>query len=188
MSYKFLFGLIVFSLSLGRILWAGELTEQYNLSLIESRKTMINQLISDFHKSDSQEYKRSAIYTLGELRATEAGPLLIENIDFGWEDDRVYKAIPKYPMPAVVALCKIGVSSTPLLLKGIKSSVGEDKIASRKMTFLSGVLLEIYGSDLVMVLLETETKKSVAQTERENLQKAITIISQWHGQRKATGE
>lgn len=174
MNFKhFLITLFLFSfLFAGNIQICGGnmISEDSNLAIIKQRQATIDQLINNFKISKDREYKISILYTLGELRAEVAVPLLIENLTYGIDDST--KRLPKYPNPAAKALEKIGIPSIQPVLEFIKSNTNDFKLA-----LACDTLVGIDGYDLAVFFLKKEISKTRDSQHLDNLNKAVKIIS-----------
>ena len=168
--YKLMFASALLFLLSGKISANDSLLEKQNLTIIKKRQENISQLMANFKKSNNKNYKRSILYTLGKLRAKEAIPFLIENIDYG-----LYKSatsMPKYGMdPAGEALSKIGIPSIKHILDSIKK--GNNRF---KLRLLCGVLVDINKYDLAVFYLEKEIKKTKNRDYVAKLKKALQIV------------
>ncbi len=146
------------------------LSEQQNLTIIKKRQATISKLIINFKKSNNIEYKRSVLYTLGRMRAIEAIPFLIKNIDYG-----IYKTIrklPKYdPEPASYALSRIGLPSIAPILNHIKKSTNNKNIG-----LFCHTLINIGGHDLAIFYLQKEIKKTKNSNHLAQLKKVLQMV------------
>jgi hypothetical protein len=170
LKYKLMLVFSLFFLWSGKMYASNELSEKNNLDLIKTRQETISQLISNFKNSNDKEFKKSVIYTLGDLRAKEAVYFLIENIDYGISD--VEKRLSKYGAePATLALSKIGVPSVTPILNAIKKNSDYFKLA-----LLCNALTGINGRDLASFYFRREIKKTKNIDDVAKLKTALRII------------
>ena len=148
-------------------------SEKENLEIRQNRKKIISNLISNFYKSNNKEYKRSIIYTLGEMRAIEAIPFLIKNINYGLVNKTPPQ--PKYGMtPSGDALYKIGFPSIKPILKELQET--NNKLSS--MILISS-LTDILGCDLAMSSLKKQIDSANSSEYKTKLEKAIKVIEKY---------
>jgi hypothetical protein len=144
--------------------------ENFTASILKARQETINKLIASFNQSNDIEYKRSVLYTLGMMRATEAVPFLIKNIDYGIYN--VIMKLPKYdPEPASYALSKIGLPSITPILNHIKKST-----ENKNVGLFCNTLVNIGGHDLAIFYLQKEIKKTKDANELARLKNALKIV------------
>ena len=165
--------LFLLAFSISSVFSNDTFSEKTNLNIMKARQQTIKTLISNFNQSDNIEYKRSILYTLGKMRAIEAIPFLIENIDYGIY--KIIRKLPKYdPEPASYALARIGLPSIAPILNHIKKGA-----KNKYLGIFCNTLINVGGHDLAIFYLKREIKISKVPEHLEKLNKALKIVEKY---------
>lgn len=138
---------------------------------LKDRDTFVLELMDSFQQAKNKEIKASILFALGEMRSEKAIPLLISNIDFESED--IVSRLPKYPIPAVTALGKIGIPAIRPILNEIKINTD-----ANKATYLYYAIISIDGAELAIFLLEKEIKNTISDEEVKRLNYVLSMVKE----------
>lgn len=148
-----------------------KLNEEAVLASIRERTETIDRLIRSFSPNNSVDLNKAILYALGELRAKQAVPLLLENLEYGMPTGNI-KWFPKYgPCPACTALSRIGLPAVPAILAEIKK-----QHPSGNVGLLAGTLIDMGGAGFAHFLLSEEIKHSTDKSEIQRLQLALLVV------------
>lgn len=149
-------------------------SEEAALASIQERTETIDRLIHSFSPDNSVDVNNAILYALGELRAKQAIPLLLEHLKYGMPTGNI-KRLPKYgPFPAVTALSRIGLPAVPAILAEIKNPKQSGKIG-----LLAEALTDMGGTGLAHYLLSEEIKHSTDKNEIQRLQLALLVVEKY---------
>lgn len=130
----------------------------------------------DIVKDDSKirnELRVLAVQALGDIRAEEAAPILIENVDVitpgKWTEKTATTMIPCY-----VALVKIGKVGSLLSLE----ELGKEMKDSRRY-LLTRVVFEVEGYEVGAFLIEQSIDRARDKSVKENLGKSLKLIKKF---------
>lgn len=133
-------------------------------AVLRNRKSVIEQLIPLIDPANAKNYsdetRSVAAYLLGELRATEAVPVLSRALADP-PGRNIFPDISRYDTPVFHALVKIGRPAVPALIEHVKTS---DNETLRKNTL--DVLYHVLGGK--RRLLELLVKLSELETDKES--------------------
>jgi hypothetical protein len=126
------------------------------------------QLAGDSASTD--ESRCYAIYALGGLRASEAVPMLIANLDFRG-DTFLCDALPPFgKFPAAEALVRIGNTAVEPLLQLLEELPEAD---SEKKTLAARTLLAIDGREVAIARIEARLKARTTPEKERRLLRAL---------------
>ena len=161
-----------------------QISEKIVLDAIAKRDAIIDELIDAFQDIEDEETEETPIvptegdetkahilYLLGELRAVDAIPLLIENIDFEVRA-MMFDRLP-YTFPGAKALEKIGVPAVKLILDAIKSNTDDKKIF-----YFYHALISIGGNELAIYFLEKEIANTASPEACSRLEKILAMVKE----------
>jgi len=154
------------------------MVEQY----LRNRKLTIETLIALVENGDGRT-KSLAIRTLGDLRATEAAPVLAARI--AWLDSwsKVLEATIEGTQPCVPALIGIGLPGAQAALDEISRVDDPAAEGQRRLKLLSLVVLRVYEEKLANFVLEDRAATVKTDKERENFERAKAAIPEIRGWR-----
>lgn len=153
-------------------------------SLLAIREQMIAKVIAIVKEpaKTQQEImaKSDAILALGRLRASEAAPILIQDIDFRNSFVLSREASIANRYPAVGALIEIGIPGAKAALGQIGSDTAvvmqndaaRERIDLRR-DMLALVILKVYGERLAKIVVEDKIAAAAEPKLKESLQKTI---------------
>jgi len=161
-----------------------DLDDQYHVELGQQRQELMRNLISIVANDKSDEVGRTrAVDLLGDLRASEAAEILVENIvEIPTLDPRGLSSRGRYA--CVAALVKIGKPATGAVLKEFRKPISDDRQLA-----LVDVLAGVEGRKVGRFLLEEEIADAKTAEERDNLNKALRMfLIMTSREKEATGE
>jgi HEAT repeat protein len=158
----------------------GETRLNAAIQLDEERNRLIQGLLSVLKSTNSDTIKIEAIIVLGEYRAAEAVPLLVEHLE--WDDAAHGGVFVKGPLakeaterklvPVVFALTKIGMPAIPAILD--KISISDDNKIVKKCVACCCV---IEGIDMTRKRLEDRINKEAKSENKMRLESAIQALN-----------
>ena len=152
---------LLIALLVATSLWAADENSPLNIEqILQQRKKTIDGLQAAFADTGDITIKVKIMFALGELRATPAVKLLIDNIKMGQAGAET--RLSAYGSePAATALAKIGVPSVRPVLAKLKENIDE---LSRAI--FANVLMDIYGVPVAQFVLEQEIRSTKDTVEK----------------------
>jgi hypothetical protein len=139
------------------------------ISKLQRERAENIKFLLDIIKDDSKIQSRLqvlAVEALGHIRAEEAAPILIENID------SIHPPVKMTSMePCKVALIKIGKASSRLALE----ELGKDMTDNRRL-LLTQVIHKVEGYEVGTFIIERAIKSAGSLKAKENLGKSLDLI------------
>lgn len=125
-----------------------------------------------------------AMRLLGEIRAEEAVPMLVENIKFTVPPGGGATSIKRFgSMPSVAALISIGLTSLDPLVKKV-ASADDDVVCERAAIVINQVL----GTDMAILFVQDRGEREKDETKRQRLARLVERIDKVErGRRIKTG-
>jgi hypothetical protein len=157
----------------------GETRMQAAIQLDRERERLIQRLISVLNSTNRDVEKIESVIVLGEYRAEEAVPILVEH--FEWDDaahggftsgPMPREAIERKLMPVSFALKKIGMPAIPALLNNILKT--EDSKITKKCVVCCCL---IEGIDITRKRLEDRIKSEMNQDNKLKIESALKILN-----------
>lgn len=140
------------------------------MAIQEQRKVTIDGLIDIVRKRIQADQPfgamEEAVRLLGTLRAKEAVPVLVQNIDF--QPPVIFDATRIIVPPCVQALIDIGIPSAQTIWAEHLLSATKEKLP----LYLE-VMKGVWGRDVCIFLLKEKLKGELTETEKVNLQAAL---------------
>ena len=140
---------------------------------LQRERTENIKFLLDIAKNDNErwnEVRVLAVRVLGEIRAEEAVPILIENIDI--IHLRIIKEKTEATLePCRTALIKIGKASSRLALE----ELAKDMIDNWRL-LLTQVIQKVEGNEVGTFIIERAIKSAASPKAKENLGKSLDLI------------
>jgi len=148
------------------------------VELDDRRQQLVQNLMAILDSTNSARVKVDAIVVLGEYRASEAVPILIQHLE--WDEAAragIYNGLARSEeleektMPVSIALEKIGMPSIPALL--VKITETDDAITTEKCISICN---RIEGREITQFRLQGLLEKESDQKKKERIQSALDIL------------
>ncbi len=150
------------------------------------RKELVRGLLSILDGTNSDHVKVNAVIVLGEYRAVEAVPVLVDHLDWdgaahgGFFNARVAKEeVELKTAPVSSALIKIGTPAVPRLL----AKIAETDDTNTVMKCLS-ICQSIEGRDLVRFRLQALLSKEDGEQRKQRFQAALATLENLKSEQK----
>ncbi len=127
------------------------------------------------------ELKAIAVRAVGDLRASEAAPVLAKQID--WFDKWAFRLefTIESAYPCTFALVKIGLPGANAALAEIAASSGDTPAGKYRLKCLALVVLRVYGETLASVVIKDRLSRAKTASERGNYDAALKCLPQIEG-------
>lgn len=137
-------------------------------------------VVSKTPHADQQHAADAAIRLLGELRAKEAVPILIDNLAFTYRLPVGASALPPFPsMPSVAALIEIGLPCLDPLIRRVAET---DDIIVRERAAI--VLDQVIGTDMAVLYVRDRCDREKDDARRQRITSLAQQIDKVERNRK----
>ena len=123
------------------------------------------------------EQKREAILVLGQLKATEAVPVLVDNIELAVNGPfpvEGFEATLGYPgRPCIRALADIGIPS----IERIIGNLGKEPLGDRRLRMYAAVIRLVDGDENAVLRVQVALKTAKGQ-RRESLARLLELVKE----------
>ena len=142
--------------------------------IAKQREQLITSMLTILSTSDSVALKENAVVILGEYRAVEAVPFIVNNLqmDEGWHGQIRGQFLPDdWQRPMSIALLKVGAPAVPALLDKI-AETNDDAVRAKCVSICSA----IEGRDVAEFRLQKLLKSEVDATKKQRIQAALDVL------------
>jgi len=152
---------------------------QWSEEIVKNRRNITHQLLSiikDNKDTPSEQIQFSrlwyAVHLLGELRAEEAVPTLLEIIDVSLLPDATHEIPIPTDAEVIKSLALIGKPSSELAI----GNLAQDKSTIRAPQYLRVIFL-VEGPDVGKFMLQNAVNREKDPDKKQRLQKAIELFA-----------